>query len=194
MKQRTHTWLAIRAIALLDDTGAAPGLVKLLLPHVNSVAIGSWIPDLADSRKGGSKIDNHVLKMKPYDGPGKERFIKDKQKTFRELGKARQMTQFIKDWGSGLDDAWWGAAYKANPAPGQHQGDDPAAGSDNVVSTLAAGIGGSLSTPAYYNGHIYWTSGYGNTARELTINSDATMSITSWAVFCGWFSRPMRIP
>src|SRR5262245_44742696 len=52
-------------------------------------------------------------------------------------------------------------------------------GSDNVVSTLAAGIGGSLSTPAYYNGHIYWTSGYSNTARELTIASDGTMSITS---------------
>ncbi len=26
MKQRTHTWLAIRAIALLDDTGIAPDL------------------------------------------------------------------------------------------------------------------------------------------------------------------------
>jgi fibronectin type 3 domain-containing protein len=52
-------------------------------------------------------------------------------------------------------------------------------GSDDVISTLAAGIGGSLSTPAYYNGHIYWNSGYSNTARELTIASDGTMSITS---------------
>lgn len=52
-------------------------------------------------------------------------------------------------------------------------------GSDAVVSTLVGGIGGSLSTPAYFNGHIYWTSGYSNTARELTIAADGTMSITS---------------
>lgn len=120
MKQRTHTWLAIRAIALLEDSGAAPGLVKLLQPHVNSVAIGSWIPDLADSKKGTGDIDNHVLKMKPYDGPGKERFVKNKQRTLRELGSARLMSQFIKDRGAGLDNNWWGTAYKAKPTPGQH--------------------------------------------------------------------------
>ena len=59
MKQRTHTWLAIRAIALLEDSGAAPGLVKLLKPYVNSVAIGSWIPDLADSKRGSGDIDRN---------------------------------------------------------------------------------------------------------------------------------------
>lgn len=30
MKQRTHTWLAIRAMALLDYTGSVSKLVKLL--------------------------------------------------------------------------------------------------------------------------------------------------------------------
>jgi autotransporter-associated beta strand protein len=31
-------------------------------------------------------------------------------------------------------------------------------------------IGGSLSTPAYYNGKLYWTSGYSGNARSYTIN------------------------
>lgn len=139
MKQRTHTWLAIRAIALLEDAGTAPGLVKLLKPHVNSVAIGSWIPDLADSKKGTGDIDNHVLKMKPYDGPGKERFVKNKQKTLRELGPARMMSQFIKDRGAGLGNDWWEAAYKAKPAPGQHLANRAMALTVTLVDQLILG-------------------------------------------------------
>src|SRR5262249_52108158 len=40
-------------------------------------------------------------------------------------------------------------------------------------------IAGSLSTPAFYNGEIYWVSGYGGRAKAFTINSDGTLSATS---------------
>ncbi|MFC1748822.1 hypothetical protein ACFL2V_08440 [Pseudomonadota bacterium] len=120
MKQRTHTWLAIRAIALLEDSGDTPDLVKLLKPYSKSAAIGSWIPDLVDSRLGFGDIDNHIFKLKPYNGPGGERFVKNKTKTFKSLGPHRKIVKFIKEWGSDLDEAWWAAPYKADPAPGQH--------------------------------------------------------------------------
>lgn len=139
MKQRTHTWLAIRAIALLEDADIAPDLVRLLKPHVKSTAIGSWIPDLADSKKGSGDIDNHVFKMKPYDGPGKERFIKDRQNTLRALGAARLMSQFIKDWGAGLNDDWWDTGYKADPAPGEHLANRAMALTTTLIDQLILG-------------------------------------------------------
>src|SRR5262249_28077659 len=51
---------------------------------------------------------------------------------------------------------------------------------DHVVNAVPDGSGhntptvqisGSLSTPAYYNGTIYWVSGYSGTANAYTINS-----------------------
>jgi hypothetical protein len=40
-------------------------------------------------------------------------------------------------------------------------------------------LGGSLSTAAYYNGKIYWVSGYSSYAYAYAINSDGTLSVTS---------------
>src|SRR5207253_4358302 len=40
-------------------------------------------------------------------------------------------------------------------------------------------LGGSLSTAAFFNGKIYWVSGYGNTANAYVINSNSTLSVTS---------------
>ncbi len=138
MKQRTHTWLAIRAIALLADAGVAPDLVRLLKPHVKSAAIGSWIPDLADAKKGSGDIDNHIFKMKPYNGPGNARFVKNRQKTLRALGSARLMSQFIKDWGK-LDTDWWETAYKAKPTPGEHLANRAMALTTTLIDQLILG-------------------------------------------------------
>ena len=49
MKQATHAWIAVRAIALLEDSGLCPGLVSMLKPHAREAAIGAWIADEADS-------------------------------------------------------------------------------------------------------------------------------------------------
>lgn len=139
MKQRTHTWLAIRAIALLEDSDAAPGLVQLLKPHVKSSAIGSWIPDLADSKKGSGDIDNHVFKMKPYDGPRSSRFVKNKKTTLTELGDVRLMPKFIAEWGSVLGSGWWAGAYKATPTPGEHLANRAMALSTTLIDQLILG-------------------------------------------------------
>ena len=63
MKQATHAWIAIRAVGLLENDPATKGLASLLKPHVQSAAIGAWMPDLADSKLGSGDIDNHVFKM-----------------------------------------------------------------------------------------------------------------------------------
>jgi hypothetical protein len=65
MNQRTHTWLAIRAVALLEDAGAASGLVSMLKPNVQKASVGAWIPDMQDTKKGSGDIDNHVFEYRP---------------------------------------------------------------------------------------------------------------------------------
>lgn len=54
MDQRTHSWIALRAIALLADENAEPNLVALLLPHARQASVGAWIPDQADAKRGGA--------------------------------------------------------------------------------------------------------------------------------------------
>ena len=138
MKQRTHTWLAIRAVALLEDTKTAPGLVKILKPHVKSTAIGAWIPDLRDSRKGVGDIDNHIMKMKRYTGSQKQRFILAKKDLLKRLGPKRLMHEFItKD--TTLGNAWWQKPYKADPQPGQHLANRSMALSTTLVDLLILG-------------------------------------------------------
>ncbi|MCI5219769.1 MAG: hypothetical protein D3914_11440, partial [Candidatus Electrothrix sp. LOE2] len=79
MNQRTHAWIAVRAVALLEDEGSCPELVNLLKPLVKSAAVGAWIPDKRDAKIGGADTDNHILKMAPYNGPQRERFTLPKQ-------------------------------------------------------------------------------------------------------------------
>jgi len=139
MKQRTHTWLAIRAIALLEDEGKTPGLVKLLKPHTKSAAIGSWIPDMADSKKGFGDIDNHIFKLKPYNGQRADRFAESKSGTLRKLGNHRKMARFIRDRGGVLGSDWWAQGYRADPPPGQHLANRSMALSLALVDQLILG-------------------------------------------------------
>ncbi len=139
MNQRTHTWIAIRAIALLEDGQGPKGLVKILKSSVKGAAIGSWIPDMADSKVGSGDIDNHVLKMKPYGGPGKSRFVKKKNDLLRDLGPHRQVCGFLDQRGQGLGSAWWNKAYKADPSPGQHLANRTMALSTTLIDLMILG-------------------------------------------------------
>ena len=139
MDQRTHTWLAIRAVALLDDANETPGLVKILKPYVKSAAIGSWIPDMADSKPGSGDIDNHVFKLKPYTGPGKKRFVTKRDKLFRSLGNKRQIRTFLDNWDGVLGTGWWNKPYKAEPAPGQHLANRAMALTTTLIDQLILG-------------------------------------------------------
>lgn len=120
MNQRTHAWIAIRTIALLEDSEKEKDLVKLLKPHAGKAAIGAWIPDLADAKRGGAKTENHIFKIEPYKGKDKERFIANKDDTLNRLGKSRLMHEYI-DTDKSLKTAWWDKPYKGNiTKPGQH--------------------------------------------------------------------------
>ncbi len=59
---------------------------------------------------------------------------------------------------------------------------------DNVLNAVPDGsghntppklIGGALNAPAWYNGTIYWVSGFSDVAKTFVINSDGTLSATS---------------
>jgi len=120
MDQTTHAWIAIRAIALLADGDNTEDLAKLLKPHAAKAAIGAWIPDLADARRGGSKTENHIFKTLPYKGALKERFVADKKETLKRLGSNRLMAEFIKK-DTTLNAQWWQTPYKGDiKRPGQH--------------------------------------------------------------------------
>ena len=122
MNQRTHTWIAIRAIALLKDEGKEKNLVSLLKPHARKASVGAWIPDQMEAKRGGAggSIDNHVLKIEPYKGREKERFIAQKDKLLQRIGMYRMTAQFLKD-DNYLDAEWWSAPYKGDiPKQGQH--------------------------------------------------------------------------
>lgn len=139
MNQRTHTWLAIRAIALLEDSGGPQGLIKILKRNVKGAAIGSWIPDLQDSKKGSGDIDNHVLKMKPYNGSNKSRFVKTRIDLFNDLGQERKVCEFLDDRDDLLGTAWWNESYKAEPSPGQHLANRTMALTTTLVDQLILG-------------------------------------------------------
>lgn len=138
MNQRTHTWLAIRALALMDDLGTAPDLIKILRPNVRSTAIGAWIPDLQDARLGFGDVDNHIFKLKPYRGREGWRFTEKKKKLMKKLGAKRNMYWYIKN-DETLNDSWWKRPYKADPQPGQHLANRSMALSMALIDQLILG-------------------------------------------------------
>ena len=165
MNQRTHTWLAIRAIALLEDSGGPAGLIKILKDNVKGAAIGSWIPDLQDTKKGSGDIDNHVLKMKPYSGKNYYRFIKTKDALLDELGPERMVCEFIDDWDSVLGNKWWDKPYKAEPSPGQPLANRSMALTTTLIDQL---ILGDKKVAALVPGTIRFSNKLDNNARSRT--------------------------
>ena len=138
MNQRTHAWIAIRAVALLEKEGCNKSLVKLLKPTLKAAAIGAWIPDKRDAKIGGADTDNHVLKMKPYKGVQKKRFTLTKPQLLKKLGTARAMHKFLKQ-DTVLNNAWWERPYKADPQPGQHIADRVGALVTTITDLLIMG-------------------------------------------------------
>jgi hypothetical protein len=122
VNQRTHSWIAVRAIALLEDENEERNLVKLLKPHARQASVGAWIPDQIDAKRGGAgaATDNHILKMKPYRGRQRERFITRKDDLLRHIGKYRLTAQFLEQDDS-LRPRWWDKPYRGDVSkPGQH--------------------------------------------------------------------------
>ena len=139
MNQRTHAWIAIRAIKLLEDEGQTERLVDLLKPFTQEAAIGAWIPDKRDAKLGGAQTQNHIFKISPYNERGKSRFIISRRKLTKGLGAERLITGLINKYTDILDKDWWKQAYKADPSPGRHLANRAMALTVNNIDMLILG-------------------------------------------------------
>jgi hypothetical protein len=120
MDQKTHAWIALRALKLIEDEGQMKGLVKLLKPQARGAAIGAWLPDDRDAKKGSAATSNHVFKMTPYlKKQNRERFITKKADLLKKLGDDRAIHGFLKD-DKTLDAKWWARPYRADVEPRRH--------------------------------------------------------------------------
>ncbi len=122
MNQRTHTWIAARAIGLLEEEGTEPNLAALLRHFAREASVGAWVPDAQDAKRGGagSKTENHVLKIAPYEGRERARSTTSKDALVAELGQHRATAQFLRA-DQRLRPEWWGEPYKGDvDKPGQH--------------------------------------------------------------------------
>lgn len=122
MNQLTHSWIAIRSIALLEDNDKDKHLVDLLKPMARLASVGAWVPDDIDAKRGGSgsSTDNHILKIEPIQNDPAGRFVCRKADLLKHIGKHRKAYEFLSNDKS-LDDEWWNASYKGDvDKPGQH--------------------------------------------------------------------------
>lgn len=139
MNQRTHAWIAIRALRLIEDEGGAPQMINLLKPFVQQASIGAWIPDMRETKSGGATTQNHIFKMGPFNGQNKSRFVLEKQKLVKRLGPKRKVTDFINKYDHILDSAWWSTPFKAEPSPGKHLANRAMALAINNIDMLILG-------------------------------------------------------
>ncbi|MCI5222351.1 MAG: hypothetical protein D3924_06695 [Candidatus Electrothrix sp. AR4] len=130
---------------------------------MKGAVIGSWIPDLHDSKKGSGDIDNHVFKIKPYNGTNKTRFIKKKKVLFDELGAERKVCAFLDHRKSILGAAWWNKAYKAEPNPGQDLANRSMALTTTLIDQL---ILGDKKVAALVPGTVRFSNQLDNNARS----------------------------
>ena len=121
MDQRTHAWIASRAMAVLQDEGKVPGLVSLLKPSAKDAAIGAWLPDKTVAKEGHGDTDNHIFKMKPLPGTDAQaaRFVTSRSDLAKRLGPERRVSNYLKN-DAPLPDSWWATPYKADAQAGHH--------------------------------------------------------------------------
>jgi hypothetical protein len=141
MNQRTHAWIAIRAIKLLEDDGSVAELVKLLKPNAKIASIGAWIPDKRDAKLGSAATQNHVFKIGPYKGAEelRSRFIFDKSKMLKFLTADRHTSAFFERHSDVLTQDWWSKPYKSDPPPGKHLANRAMALDINNIDLLILG-------------------------------------------------------
>lgn len=135
MKQRGHTWIAIRAIGLVQDDPKTRGLADLLAPCVQHSYIGCWLPDMPKFKKGHGIVGNHTFKNTPYSGPNASRFVLNKAKLLSALDENLDLHTFLSN-DTTLGPDWWDRSFKADQKDGQHL--------PNCISSLVDSIADML--------------------------------------------------
>jgi hypothetical protein len=109
MKQKAHAWIALRALKLIEDSGAdnTDTLVELLTYYISDVWEGAWLPDILIRDMGYGHIfkmddDPHFVKDVDTQGHRKVPYADLKKK----LKGTRLCLEYAKDCPV-LDDPYW---------------------------------------------------------------------------------------
>lgn len=138
MKQTGHTWIALRAIGLIQDDPKTLGLAKVLAPWAKYSYIGCWLPDMPKFKKGHGIIGNHTFKNAPYTGKNKSRFVVPKKKLLKALDSNLALHKYINTK-SKLPKTWWDKPYKAIQKDGEHLPDCLSSLFDTIADMLLLG-------------------------------------------------------
>ena len=138
MKQRGHTWIALRAIGLIQEDSKTRNLAQVLAPRAKHSYIGCWLPDMPKFKKGHGIIGNHTFKNAPYNGQNHTRFVVSKSKLLDALDPNLALHDYLKNK-SALDSSWWDKPYKAVQKDGEHLPDCLTSLFDTVADLLLLG-------------------------------------------------------
>jgi len=138
VKQIGHTWIALRAIGLIQDDPKTKDLARILSPWAKYSYIGCWLPDMQKFKKGHGIIGNHTFKNAPYTGNNQSRFILPKQKLLDVLDPNLALHDYISAI-STLNESWWNQPYKAIQKDGEHLPDCLSSLFDTIADMLLLG-------------------------------------------------------
>lgn len=138
MKQIGHTWIALRAIELIQNDPKTHGLGKVLAPWAKHSYIGCWLPDMPGFKKGHGIVGNHTFKNAPYSGENRSRFVVSKKKLLTALDPNLALHEFIQTK-STLKADWWRQPYKAVQKDGEHLPDCLSSLFDTIADLLLLG-------------------------------------------------------
>ena len=138
MKQRGHTWIALRAIGLIQEDSKTQNLAQVLAPWAKYSYIGCWLPDMAKFKKGHGIVGNHTFKNAPYTGKNKSRFVVKKPKLLKALNSDFALHEHLKS-STALKASWWNKPYKAKQKDGEHLPDCLSSLYDTISDMLLLG-------------------------------------------------------
>jgi len=137
MKQKTHTWIGIRAIGLMQQDPGTRGLGRLLAPWVRHCHAGCWLPDMSGFKKGHGMTQNHTFKIKPLPWTAPH-FVLDQAGLTAELDQNLALAGHVAAMSS-LATAWWARPYKADQPGGQHLPDCLSSLYDTILDLMLIG-------------------------------------------------------
>jgi hypothetical protein len=138
MKQAAHTWIAIRALELIQRDQKTKGLGQILAPWVKQSYIGCWLPDMPHFKKGHGLTQNHTFKMAPYEDDYPGRFVLGKDELASQIDANSDLREFLENTCS-LDEDWWQRPFKAEQPDGHHLADCLSSIYDTIMDLILIG-------------------------------------------------------